>query len=526
MAHFLVQAGNDIGKIFALVEGDTSLGRSSNNDIVLNDAPTSRHHARITFRDDVFHVADLGSTHGVLINDKQIAEETNLQDGDIVRIGTTDLLFRTGKRTGDNPALTLSDHERSCIAFSVPIAEDSGTRAFSHQHLDILSRVAEATRSVFDLCELLGSLMDLIFEVFNPERGVILLYDEETGDLRPQVTRPEQEEIRISQTIVSHAIENRMSLLIADIAGDTRFSAAQSIVAESILAAICCPLVCKDNVLGFLYIDTQSHLLSYNKDDLAMLNIVASNAAIAIENAMLIEQKVRTERLAAIGVTVAGISHYVKNILSGMMGSSQLIERALEKGDSEIVAKFWPILQRSTDKISSLVQDMLSYSKKHEPEWQPGNLNVLVREIHENQVDRAKTMGVELHLTIEETLPDSHYDHRSIYDAILNIVGNAIEACEKRPGAQVTIATAWCGKSQCASLVVQDNGPGIPLELRKKILEPFFSTKGSKGTGLGLAVARKIVEEEHGGKLLIESEPEQGSTFTISLPLTPNIIKS
>ncbi|HUT24827.1 MAG TPA: sigma 54-interacting transcriptional regulator, partial [Sumerlaeia bacterium] len=188
--------------------------------------------------------------------------------------------------------------EEGTIAFSLPSAAGPTRKDLSTHHLGMLSRVAEAIQSVYDLKDLLASLLDVLFEVFHPDRGVILLRREPDGSLMARVSRPSEEEFTISHTIVDYAVQNQVSVLVADTAGDERFSEAKSIKAMSIQAAICCPLLYQEKILGALYLDTQVNLLTYQEEDLALLNIIAANASIAIENAILAEERRETQRLA------------------------------------------------------------------------------------------------------------------------------------------------------------------------------------------------------------------------------------
>jgi signal transduction histidine kinase len=416
---------------------------------------------------------------------------------------------------GDRPQQV--DLPGDTVAFSLPAARGASA-GISEIHAERLSRVADAIQSVLDLDDLLAALMGTIFEVFAPERGIIFLCDEESGALLPRVRRPE-DDIGVSQTIVDFAVENRSSLLVSDVAGDERFADAESVMAQSIRSAICSPLVSKERVLGVLYIDTQSHQISYRNEDLALLNLIAANAAIAIENAILVRQKLEAERLAAIGVAVAGISHYAKNILAGIMGGSSLIDMGLDSENWDMVREAWPILKRSNQKITALVQDMLSYSKRREPNWEQGNLNDLLRDIHANQAARAQEAGVELALELDDGLPSSEFDHSGIHDTLLNIVGNAVEACADLSGGRVALRSEVGPAEGQLRVSIIDSGPGIPEAIAQKIFEPFFSTKGSKGTGLGLAVARKTVRE-HGGDLTLESIEGEGTTFRVTLPVS------
>jgi signal transduction histidine kinase len=570
MPHFVVRTGEQADSVFLLAGDVTTLGRNAGNDVVLSDNTVSRFHAKVIRREDQYYVCDLGSTHGTFVNDARGAEESPLNDNDLVRLGGTELLFHLkepgagrldapaperegagvasrskndvstdspgpagevaeGGGVSESPAglAKRADMVAEKIASRVPVlkdASDSGVfaRGLPPKHAEMLSRVAEATQSLLDLDDLLETLMDRLFEILQPDQGAILLFDEAGGGLRPRFTRPAGEDLRVSQTIIDHAVEDRMSVLVSDTAQDQRFSEADSVLAQSILSAICAPLVCKEKVLGVLYIDTRSRWITYQQEDLVLLNIIAASAAIAIENAILMRQKLEAERLAAMGVAVAGISHYVKNVLFGAQGSAHLIEQGLESGDMNVVRKLWPILMRSNEKIASLVKDMLTYSKRRDPEWCDGNVNSLLRDVYESQRRRAEEAETQLLLQEDADLPDSRFDPSALYDAVLNIVTNAIEVCEKKPGAQVMLSSIFSPDAETICVRISDNGPGIPEDLQERVFEPFFSTKGSHGTGLGLAIARKTVEE-HGGRLLLESRPGAGATFKVLLPFRPPV---
>lgn len=531
MAYLIIQKGADKGTVFNLLEATTKIGRNPSNDFVLADDTVSRFHSEIYQKAGHYHIRDLQSSHGTFVNEVRNNLEMQLEDNTMVRLGQTILLFKMEEkdRVGSqmiSKEAAPSDAERitpdtaflqegKTIAFSVPIKETAGV-GLTDKHWEILSRAADATLSVFDLDLLLSKLMDLLFEVFKPDRGVILLYEKEKNILIPKVSRPKEEKLKVSHTIMNYAMEKRMSLLIGDTSEDLRFAAAKSVVSQAIRSAICSPLVRHDRVFGVLYIDAMSHKIMYQKEDLTLLNIVAAHAAISIENAILIDEKLKAERLAAMGVAVAGISHYVKNIITGLVGSERLIDMGFQANDMDLLKNAWSIQKRSTGKISTLVQDMLSYSKEREPYWELGNLNIILREVYENQSERARNAAVNLRLELDENLPESQFDQKGIHDAILNIVTNAIEACSDSENASVVLKSLQPNKRQLSVWVI-DNGHGIPDDIQKKIFEPFFSTKGSRGTGLGLAVTRKTIEE-HGGILQLKSSPEKGTTFKITLP--------
>ena len=507
MPQFIIIGGKNKGESFTLDKDKVRIGRFQQNDVVLSDTTVSRFHAEVINRDGNYFIKDLQSTHGTYVNGVRNISEALIKNDDIIRMGDIEMLFKIETPEAVEQVVSLS------------ISTD---RAYSHEFAGkqwkMLSEVAEATMSIFEIEDLLEALMDMLFEVFKPDRGVIFLYEEPADVLKPKIVHPKHAQITVSQTIINQAVEKRLSLLFADTAAEQSLKIAKSIMAESIRSAICSPLVRKDKVLGVIYLDAQSHLLTYVKEDLALLNIIAVNAAISIENALLIKDKIRAERLAAVGIAISGISHYVKNIITGIVGSESLIDEGLRTEKYDIIKEIWPIQKRSTHRISTLVQDMLTYSKERIPAWESGNLNTLLREIHEDQMSHLEKENVKLILDLAEDLPDSEFDPKAIYDTVLNMVGNAIDACSDKEEGEVILRSFQPDEKHVAVWII-DNGAGIPQEIQERIFEPFFSTKGSRGTGLGLAVARKSIEEHH-GSLVLESYQGEGTTFKITLPIS------
>jgi len=158
---------------------------------------------------------------------------------------------------------------------------------------------------------------------------------------------------------------------------------------------------------------------------------------------------------------------------------------------------------------------MLAYSKERKPDTQPCPLNDVCKEAAELCHDRIKTKHGKLHLDLDPKLPKIQADPQGIHRCLLNLLTNAIDALDE-DGGEVKISTQSQGENEVL-ITVEDNGAGIPEKIRQRIFDVFFSTKGSQGTGLGLAVTKKIIEE-HGGAIEAESTPGQGSKLTIKLP--------
>jgi two-component system NtrC family sensor kinase len=238
-----------------------------------------------------------------------------------------------------------------------------------------------------------------------------------------------------------------------------------------------------------------------------------------------------------VGQTIASLSHHIKNILQGVRGGSYLIELGLgdhdktthsddpdeEKAEKAVdtIRKGWGIVERNQERISTLVMDMLTFSKEREPEPEPANLNDIGAEIVELMQARADEIKVQLSWKPAENMPIMTFDPEALHRALLNVVTNAIDACDDVENGQVTVSSEYDESEKLARLIVADNGLGITPDDLETIFDIFVSRKGGRGTGLGLPVSRKIMEE-HGGQILLESEPGQGSTFTLELPANPH----
>ncbi|MDP6380341.1 MAG: ATP-binding protein, partial [Phycisphaerae bacterium] len=161
----------------------------------------------------------------------------------------------------------------------------------------------------------------------------------------------------------------------------------------------------------------------------------------------------------------------------------------------------------------------LNFSRNVEPNLQKTNVNAIMREVVELVRERAQEKNVRIETDLDTHLPEIMIDPDGIHHACLNILANAVDAVEPING-QIIVATRPGTKRRETVIEIKDNGPGIPRRQQKNIFTPFHSTKGHKGSGLGLAVAEKIVRE-HGGRITLRSEPAQGATFTIKLPNKP-----
>jgi signal transduction histidine kinase len=229
------------------------------------------------------------------------------------------------------------------------------------------------------------------------------------------------------------------------------------------------------------------------------------------EKEKLREEMMRLDRLASLGKLSAGIAHEVRNPLTGIsLLLDDLHDRALSASDDQILIKK---ALAEIERVERLISALLNYSSPVRADFREGDLNAVVHDtilLLRRQCERQKVQ-----LVLEaDMIPIFRYDPEKIKQALLNIVKNALEAMPE--GGRIEIATRV--QDGHAVVVISDSGPGISTDDLPLIFEPFFTRKGA-GTGLGLSITQRIVEEHH-GRISVESMPEQGTQFTIELPLT------
>jgi signal transduction histidine kinase/HAMP domain-containing protein len=248
-----------------------------------------------------------------------------------------------------------------------------------------------------------------------------------------------------------------------------------------------------------------------------MIRALSKHLAIALEYSALQQDLIARERLAAIGETVAGLAHCLKNTLNGLRAGQYVVDRASETGDQKRLRDGWRVMKNAVRQVERLTLDMLYYVKDRPPRREPVDPNEILEEVVGVLEEMAAAQKVELRTDLDRTIGQVPLDRTAIYRAILDLASNAVDACtESEHGDRVVLRSRRTDTH--LTLSVEDNGVGIPEEIRIRLFTRFFSTKAGKGTGLGLSVVKKIAEE-HGGSVEVVSQPGQGSTFHCYLPL-------
>ena len=540
--------GRDRGIRFEL-GGDpvVSIGRDSSNDIQIHDTEISRRHARIVCEGHVFVWEDAKSSNGSFVNQKRV-DRHQLKTGDRIRLGRTWLLFTQTAETPEGssgPRVSIVNEASSAEASrilgtarpamggpEIPETGDEGTVARMQRNLQVMVRTSQEVSHTLDIEELCLNLLNRVVTSVDADRGCIMLVDDSENDLQVKASldrndKGGQKPIHLSQTILDYVLQNEEGVLTSNAGDDERWETAPSIVQFGVREAICVPMKGRYSNVGILYIDTAistkalldgSRSRRFHQDHLELMVAIGHQAALAVENSAYYSAMLQSEKLAAIGHTVATLSHHIKNILQGMKGGGFLIEEGLKQGDADAAVRGWKMVERNQQKISDLVLDMLTFSKERQPDFGWNDLNETVAEAVDLMSHRAGELAVVLAWSPSGQVSKLAFDADGMQRAVLNLVTNAIDASAGVQGGRVEVSTAWDAVQQMAEVIVQDNGEGIPSDRLATIFKPFESTKGNRGTGLGLPAARKIVRE-HGGDIVVESEAGKGSVFRLTLPV-------
>ena len=229
---------------------------------------------------------------------------------------------------------------------------------------------------------------------------------------------------------------------------------------------------------------------------------------------------IKSERLAAIGQTVASLAHYVKNILFGLKGGVYLVNEALKEDDTDSMKDGWEMVENNMGRISGLVLDLLEYSRERKPEYEKCFPNEIANEVCRLMEASAKEYDIEIIKDFDPSIGEAIMDPKGTHRCLLDLVSNARDACifdsseEKNWVVRVRTLLEEDGMIR---FEVSDNGCGMNEEVKKKLFTSFFTSKEGRGTGLGLLNTQKTVQESN-GTISVHSKLGQGSTFTIRLP--------
>jgi PAS domain S-box-containing protein len=238
----------------------------------------------------------------------------------------------------------------------------------------------------------------------------------------------------------------------------------------------------------------------------------------------------RSDRLAAVGTLAAGLAHEIKNPLTSILTFTRHL---LRKGDDEnFRQKFRDVVPRELERINGIVERLLELARPPKLNFEPVRLPGLLERVLELYGHQLEAKQIVVVREYARDLPPIQADHEHLYQALMNLVANAIDAMGT--GGQLTLRARWADREQPLlpsrrnqfyrriEVEIEDTGKGMPTSDLDKVFNPFFTTKPG-GTGLGLALAHKTIED-HEGSISVRSAPGVGTTFQVFLPLAPTIV--
>jgi len=390
---------------------------------------------------------------------------------------------------------------------------------------EVLSRLLEVSRmlsSTLRLDALLSQVMDVATELTSTEVASILLVDERTGQLHfaasTQGAVPEDIIVPLDNSIAGWVVRNGRSLILHDVQSDNRFYATVDkdlqFVTQSMLAI---PLITNEKVIGALEVLNKKNNDPYTEQDVALMEALASQSAVAIMNARLFHQS----------DLLAEIMHELKTPLMAIRSASELMSRPNfpQERHSELVQ----MIKREAVRLSQMTQDFLDFARLESGRVQLAkeavDLALIIHDVMRIAESQAAGRGITIHAELADALPRTDSgpallgDGDRLKQVFLNFVSNAIKYNVEN--GRIHIRAQANGDQ--VSVAIADTGRGISPEDREHLFERFYRVPNAEGTaegsGMGLAIAKKIVEQMD-GRIEVESVVGEGTTFTAYLPLT------
>ncbi len=465
-----------------------SIGSEATADLALAEPGVSAHHA---------HIVLLGGAHRLIPGSDRTAL---VLDGAPVPASGRPLV--QGSLIGFGPSCSVT------LRFLV----DGARRVDREDRLLTLMEVARTITSSLAVDEVLERVIEGAVRFSGAERGYLFLKD---GDRLIPWTRGQNDArgVEVSHSVAEEVARSGKPIYRDHLGDDEGRPPTASIVRLRLQAILCLPLAVRQDVIGVVYLDSRKPL-PHHGPDLPWLEALAGLAAIAIQNSRLVEERLSAERTLAIGQMARAIVHDLRSPLTSIRGLADLLLGRASEADP--ARPHLATIIAEADRLTQITGDLLQFSRNTSPPPRAhARIADLVRSTLAPLSPRLDKAAVHADLDLDEDA-SAFVDAPRILRLLHNLIANALEAMPQ--GGTLALR---CRRENGQSLIeVRDNGCGMPDEARRRIFEPFFSHGKKQGTGLGMAIVRKIVEE-HGGAIRVDSAPGQGTRVVVSLPAAP-----
>ena len=375
-----------------------------------------------------------------------------------------------------------------------------------------LMQIARSITSTLRLDEVLGRVIDGAVRFSGAQRGFLFLKSADGRLVRWPAPPDGAPPVEVSLSVAEEVARSGRPVHRDHLAGSHSASLTDSIVRLRLNAILCVPLLAGSDVIGVIYLDSRRPL-PHEAPDLVLLEALAGLAAIAIQNSRLVEERLRAERTLALGRTARALVHDLRSPLTAIRALAELLH-GRAAGDAPARRHLASIMEEA-DRLAELASDLLRFAGGAPPLRREATaLGPFLARLVEPLRPRLESSGIAL-VTAFEPDATAPLDAARVARVVHNLIANALDAMPG--GGTLTLA---CGTEKTrAWLRIADTGCGMDESVRARLFEPFFTHGKEHGTGLGLALARAIVEE-HGGRIDVESAPGRGSVFTIELDAT------
>jgi signal transduction histidine kinase len=373
--------------------------------------------------------------------------------------------------------------------------------------LDILVEISEKMNSIFDVNDLLPSIISIARDYLGVKRISLMLIHGDTMSISAHAgfeIDPKNVEIKLGEGIAGKVamtgIEN-----VVNLTGDSREEMGYK--ASSFMSV---PVKTGNKIIGVLNL-TDKEDDYFTEDDVRTARYIASQCALGIERFNLVSDMRKSENLRIIGMLNSSIAHDIKNLLSIVQSYLELID--ISELDDE-VADYISSIYTEIKRIHGLTLDLLDFSRqKVSINLMKFRVSELFGDLQKHVYVLTKDTGIEIEFQ-NETDPLLCLDREKIFRVLFNLIGNSIDALDEKGKVRVIAST----DGDFCEFDVYDNGKGIKPEMTKKIFDPFFTSGKIKGTGLGLAIVKMIVEA-HAGHISVDSEPDKYTVFKVRMPI-------
>ncbi len=278
------------------------------------------------------------------------------------------------------------------------------------------------------------------------------------------------------------------------------------------------PLIVRNSIIGVAsFIKDAKAAPGYSEKEIALAFALSSHAAAALKNILLYEQNMKMERLAAIGQAMSMVLHEIKNIIQLASFSQEYLKIGVRKQDPKYLNIGIEGIGKAIKEMDGFSYEILSLTKDYKIAPQIISWAELLRELQLDLQGKANQFKIQLTYESDPALGTVEGESRSLYRMLLNIIKNAIEAADSGKGQSFIRVRVAPKDAEFYEITVEDNGKGMNDEAKAKLFQAFFSTKGEKGTGLGLLIIDRTVKA-HQGTINVESEFGKRTKFTITLP--------